>query len=100
MILKRLGWEGMFEVLVSTDHVNHVGKPDPAIYTYTLEQLGRRPEECIVIEDAQNGIRSAQGAGLRCVVVPDPRRNFGDYSMADYQVTSLKDPALYAYLGL
>lgn len=100
MIVDRLGWSDLFDELVSTDHVNFVGKPDPAIYTYTLQKLGLPKEACVVLEDSLNGVRSAKGAGITCVAIPDIRWSHGDMSFADYQVTSLQDPALYSYLGL
>ena len=47
------------------------GKPAPDIYQYACEQLGRKPEECIAVEDSPNGVWSAHRAGCKVVMVPD-----------------------------
>lgn len=100
MIVDRLGWGHYFDLLISSDHVNYAGKPDPAIYRYTVEKLGLAPEVCVVLEDSVNGVRSAKGAGVPCVAVIEPRWSRGDFSEAQLQVGSLTDPRLYSFLGL
>lgn len=100
MIVDRLRWQGLFDELVSTDHVDYRGKPDPAIYVYTAERLGLSSAECLVIEDSVNGIKAAKLAGMTCVAVPDLRWSHGDFSMADFHIESLSDPKLYSLLGL
>lgn len=47
--------------------VGHKGKPDPAIFLYAAQQLGSRPEQCLVIEDSPYGITAAKSAGMRCI---------------------------------
>ncbi|KAF3937786.1 Beta-phosphoglucomutase [Dactylella cylindrospora] len=39
-------------------------KPDPAIYLYACEKLGKRPAECVAIEDSKSGATSAKRAGI------------------------------------
>ena len=46
-------------------------KPDPQIYQTACEKLGLAPENCLALEDSLNGIRSASGAGLHPVMIPD-----------------------------
>ncbi len=48
-------------------HVNHVGKPDPAIFLHAARQLGCDPSECVVIEDSAPGIKAAKAAGMYCI---------------------------------
>ena len=38
------------------------GKPDPEIYEVAIAKLGLKPEECLVVEDNQNGIQAAKAA--------------------------------------
>lgn len=99
-IVERCGWGLSFDCIVSTDHVNFVGKPDPAIYLYTAKQLNIDPKDCVVIEDSVNGVRSAKAAGMQCVAVPDPRWSWGDFSGADIEVKSLADENLFKFLGI
>lgn len=40
------------------------GKPAPDIFQIAAKKIGLLPQECIVIEDAIAGIRSAQSAGI------------------------------------
>lgn len=44
-------------------------KPAPDIYLKAAEMLGLKPEECLVVEDAVNGIKAAKAAGCRCLAV-------------------------------
>jgi len=67
-------------------------KPDPAIYTLALERTGARREETIVVEDSRNGLLSAVGAGLRCVVTVSSYTGEEDFSEAILVVSSLGDP--------
>jgi HAD superfamily hydrolase (TIGR01509 family) len=43
-------------------------KPAADIYALALRRLGLPPERCMALEDTLNGLRSAAGAGLRCVL--------------------------------
>jgi beta-phosphoglucomutase len=42
-------------------------KPDPDIYLTTAKKLKVRPNNCMVIEDAYGGIKSAKNAKMYCV---------------------------------
>lgn len=99
-IVKRFKWENYFDALVSSDHVNFVGKPNPAIYLHTAKVLGVNPTHCAVIEDSVNGVESAKSAGMKCVAVPNPRWSWGDFSGADLVVNSLEDEKMYSFLGV
>lgn len=68
--LKMLGIHEYFDMLISATMVKE-GKPSPDIYLYACEQLGRKPEECIAVEDSPNGVLSAYRAGCKVVMVPD-----------------------------
>jgi len=39
-------------------------KPDPAIYLFALERLGKKAEECVAVEDSRSGALSAIRAGI------------------------------------
>lgn len=61
---------GYFDRIISATMVDE-GKPSPKVYAYACEQLGLSPGECVAVEDAPNGIRSAYGAGMQVIMVPD-----------------------------
>ncbi len=54
------------KVMVTADEVVN-GKPHPEPYLKGAQQLGVNPEECIVIEDAPAGIRSAHAGGMKVI---------------------------------
>jgi beta-phosphoglucomutase len=60
---------GAFQVIIDGDDVRK-SKPDPEPYLMAVERLGVPKKECIVIENAPLGIRSAKSAGLLCIAVP------------------------------
>ncbi len=62
-------YPGIFEAIVSGEDVTR-GKPDPEPYLKAALKLGLEPEECMVIENAPLGIKSAKMAGIYCVAVP------------------------------
>lgn len=59
-----------FNVIVCGDEVDR-GKPEPDIFLLAAKKLGCRPEECIVLEDSENGIRAAYKAGMMAIMIPD-----------------------------
>ena len=46
-------------------------KPEPDIFLLGCEKTGVTPEEAVVLEDSENGIRSASRAGIATICVPD-----------------------------
>ncbi|MFI0846618.1 HAD-IA family hydrolase [Mesorhizobium sp. IMUNJ 23232] len=45
------------------------GKPAPDCFLLAAKRLGQQPHDCLVFEDAPAGIRAAEAAGARVVVV-------------------------------
>ena len=68
--LERLGIGQYFDSFVSVKEVQR-GKPFPDVYLFACRKLGLEPGECLAIEDSPNGVRSAYGAGVKVVMVPD-----------------------------
>jgi HAD superfamily hydrolase (TIGR01509 family) len=72
-----------------------VKKPAPEIFLSAAARLGLAPEQCVVVEDAVNGVQAAKAAGMRCVAVAQTfapeqlraadlvRPNIGAMSVAD-----------------
>ncbi|BES72885.1 HAD family hydrolase [Marinobacter nanhaiticus D15-8W] len=42
-------------------------KPDPAVYLLAAKEMGRRPEDCLVVEDSVSGVTAAKGAGMTVI---------------------------------
>ena len=67
-------------------------KPAPDIYELAISRLGVEPAEALVIEDSRNGLLSAVGAGLACLVTVSSYTRDEDFSEAVLVVTSLGEP--------
>ncbi|MEN9335778.1 MAG: hypothetical protein RLZZ500_765 [Bacteroidota bacterium] len=50
------------DFFISNQDVTH-GKPDPEIYQKAIQRLGLQPEECLIVEDNENGIKAAIASG-------------------------------------
>lgn len=59
-----------FAASLCGDEVVH-SKPDPESYIRVAAMIGKKPEECYVLEDSPNGILSAYKAGCTPVMVPN-----------------------------
>ena len=57
------------DMLVTAEDVSN-GKPDPEPYRKGAELLRADPADCVVIEDAPAGIRSAHAAGMKVISLP------------------------------
>ncbi|MHC4284922.1 MAG: HAD family hydrolase [Planctomycetota bacterium] len=44
-------------------------KPHPELFLLAAERMGIEPANCVVIEDAPNGVQAAKAAGARCIAV-------------------------------
>lgn len=87
------GVEGYFSNVISSDKVRN-GKPAPDIYLYVSELLKKEPNECLVLEDSENGVRAAKAAGMKCVAVPNQYTKHQNFSMADRVISSLAEFSL------
>jgi beta-phosphoglucomutase family hydrolase len=54
--------------IVTADDVRH-GKPAPDIFVEAARRIGVPPAQCVAFEDADLGVQSATGAGMRVVDV-------------------------------
>lgn len=47
------------------------GKPDPEIYNKAIAHFGLRPDQCLIVEDNENGIKAARASGAHVLVVQE-----------------------------
>lgn len=101
IILDRFNWYDYFEAVISSDHVNYIGKPNPEIYLHTARILQIEPENCLVFEDAENGVAAAKNAGMSCIGFKDLNFNLpDDLSRADFVVNSFSDKKIIEFLNI
>lgn len=68
--LERTGIRQYFSVIVGGEMVEK-SKPEPDIFLLACSRCGLRPEQAVVLEDSENGVRAAVGAGIPVICVPD-----------------------------
>lgn len=81
-IVKQFDLAKDFELTMSGEDVTH-GKPHPEIFLKTAEAIGVAPANCLVIEDAKNGVEAAKAAGMKCIGLDNPNSGPQDLSEAD-----------------
>ena len=66
--LEATGLDRYFNILTAADDVeNH--KPEPDTFLRCARLMGVFPEDCLVFEDAELGIKAAEAAGMRYIDV-------------------------------
>jgi len=61
-----------FDVTLSNEDVTH-SKPHPEIYQLAMKKLGMTAENCLIVEDNDNGIKAATAAGAWLLRVGSPQ---------------------------
>lgn len=85
--------EAIFDAIAAGDEVA-AKKPAPDVYKLALDRLGLGPKDAVAFEDSLNGLRSAQAAGLACVVAAGVYTTHEDLSAADLLVADLSQVTL------
>lgn len=70
LYLKKAGIYNYFREIIGGEMAEK-SKPKPDIFLLACEKMEMRPEECMVLEDSENGIRAANAAGCEVICVPD-----------------------------
>jgi HAD superfamily hydrolase (TIGR01509 family) len=86
-----------FDLIVDAASVKYP-KPDKAAYSFALERLDEKPEDCIAIEDNLAGVTAAIAAGLDCVAFPGKNTADHDFEAAQYFVDRLEFDQLQRFL--
>jgi len=63
---REFDWLPRFDVLVWSYQL-HMAKPDPAIYRYTLNELGVQPEETLFLDDRLVNVDAARALGMKAL---------------------------------
>jgi beta-phosphoglucomutase len=71
IMMEKSGLAGYLDFFLSNQDVSR-SKPDPEIYTAAIERLRLQPEECLIVEDNENGIKAAIASGAHLLKVDSP----------------------------
>jgi len=90
IFLELIGVLSNLDILVTSEDVlNH--KPHPDIFLETAKRLNILPENCIVIEDAKNGIDGAKNAKMKTIGVITKNHSAEELKHADLIITNLTE---------
>lgn len=68
VVIDTLGLRSRFVTIIAPSQ-GFRGKPNPDLFLGAAERMKIAPEDCIVFEDAPNGIEAARRAGMRAVAI-------------------------------
>jgi beta-phosphoglucomutase family hydrolase len=71
LILQKTDLRKYFQAVVSGQEAGK-SKPEPDVFLLAARKLKVAPENCLVVEDSENGIRAAHAAGMSCVAYQSP----------------------------
>ncbi|BAQ64268.1 HAD family hydrolase [Geminocystis sp. NIES-3709] len=83
-----------FEVIAAGDMVKNK-KPAPDIYLLALEKLNLSADECLAIEDTNQGLIAACEAGLKTVITVNDYSKNQDFDRAILVLNHLGEPDLF-----
>lgn len=70
VMMQKAALETYLDFYLSNEDVSKP-KPDSEIYTKAILKLGLKPEQCMVVEDNENGIKAAKASGARVMIVKE-----------------------------
>jgi HAD superfamily hydrolase (TIGR01509 family) len=88
MVLERFELEDEFEYVISAEEIDGDSKPEPDVFEYAADEIGVPAEDCVVVEDSENGIEAAHRAGTIVIAYRIDAHEGIDYTPADEVVDS------------
>jgi len=89
-VLKKFHLSSYFIATVSGTQLVH-SKPHPEIFLQAANLANSKTEECVVIEDSQNGVAAAKAAGMKCIGFANPNSGNQNLSKADLVIKSFEE---------
>lgn len=71
LILERVGMADDFDAIIDGNKITN-SKPDPEVFLKGAAELGLKPAQCVVFEDAVAGVEAAKRAGMFAVGIGSP----------------------------
>ena len=89
-ILNFHGWTELFDLIVSEEDITKF-KPDPEPFLVAVQKLGLSSQDCVVFEDAKNGVVAAKAASIYVIGLRAGNDVEQDLSAANLIVQSFED---------
>lgn len=80
-----------FDTIAAGDVVAHK-KPAPDVYLHVLQTLNVQPEDCLAIEDSNQGLQAARQANIKTVITLNDYTRNQDFSGATLVLDQLGEP--------
>lgn len=99
-VFDAIGMRDCFAAVVTAEDVVQ-GKPNPEVFLTSAARIGRRPNECVVFEDAHVGIEAGLAAGARVIAVAttNPLDDLGRANLAVRSLAEVDWPAFTGVFG-
>ncbi|MEO0828012.1 MAG: HAD family phosphatase [Cyanobacteria bacterium J06639_16] len=91
--LKTAGIFHRFKTIVTVDQAG-AGKPAPDIFLMALDRLSVAPQDCLVFEDSNAGVKAAHAAGIPVIMVPDLQTPSAESKAIAAHISSSLDEAV------
>ena len=88
-IIGRIGLSQYFDSVITGNEVKK-SKPDPEIFNLAAEAMRLKPQECVVVEDAESGIEAAKNAGMKVIGIGSKNA----LKNADIVISGLEEPGV------
>ncbi|MFW9993470.1 MAG: HAD family hydrolase [Candidatus Odinarchaeota archaeon] len=95
--LRSIGLWGEIAILTSNDTVHH--KPDPRAFIEASKLINVVPDECLIIEDHPDNIKSAKKLGAVTIAINTESNGIHAFSEADLIVENYLDPRLRTFIS-
>jgi beta-phosphoglucomutase family hydrolase len=89
-IMAITGLAGRFAAICAEKDVTR-GKPDPEVFLKAAAKISRRPDRCVVFEDAHVGVEAGRAAGSKVIAVATTHPAASFAGKADRVVPSLDE---------
>jgi HAD superfamily hydrolase (TIGR01509 family) len=70
VLFERAALNDYFDFYLSNEDVKE-SKPHPEMYVTAIQRLNLEPNECLILEDNENGIKAAQASGAHVLIIHD-----------------------------
>ncbi|RAZ39385.1 HAD family hydrolase [Campylobacter hyointestinalis] len=70
VMMQKAAFNPYLDFYISNEDVKN-GKPDPEMYNKAIAKFGLQPNECMIVEDNDNGIKAARASGANVMIVKE-----------------------------
>lgn len=90
VILKQIGLSDYFDAVSDGNNITN-SKPDPEVFLKAADMLGISYADCMIVEDADAGIKAGNSAGMKTVSVHGAKG-------ADIEIADLSEKSLLSFI--